>query len=65
MGVHAGHGILATSLDAVARDIQTFIPFDATADYAAYRHTAALDLISTASGRVLSVDDVLLETRGC
>lgn len=65
VGVHAGHGILATSLDAFARDIQTFIPFDATADYTAYRHTAALDLIGTASGRILSVDDVLLETRGC
>ncbi|MFD8229873.1 isochorismatase family protein [Streptomyces massasporeus] len=58
VGVYASHGILATSLDAVARDIQTFVPFDATADYTAYRHTAALDLIITMSGRVLAVQDL-------
>ncbi|MFF3652614.1 isochorismatase family protein [Streptomyces sp. NPDC002181] len=58
IGVYASHGILATSLDAVARDIQTFIPFDATADYTAYRHAAALDLIATMSGRVLAVEDL-------
>ncbi|WP_051965554.1 isochorismatase family protein [Kitasatospora mediocidica] len=57
-GVFAGHGILATSLDAVARDIQAFVLYDATADYTAYRHAAALDLISTMSGRVLAVDDL-------
>ncbi|MFI1307646.1 isochorismatase family protein [Streptomyces sioyaensis] len=59
IGVYASHGILATSLDAVARDIQTFIPFDATADYTAYRHAAALDLIGTMSGRVLAVEELL------
>ncbi|MEU9476099.1 isochorismatase family protein [Streptomyces sp. NPDC048191] len=58
IGVYASHGILATSLEAIARDIQTFVPYDATADYTAYRHTAALDLISTMSGRVLAVDDL-------
>lgn len=58
VGVYASHGILATSLDAIARDIQTFIPFDATADYTAHRHAAALDLIGTMSGRVLAVEDL-------
>ncbi|WP_164493103.1 isochorismatase family protein [Streptomyces sp. ADI96-02] len=58
IGVYASHGILATSLDAISRDIQAFIPFDATADYTAYRHAAALDLIGTMSGRVLAVEDL-------
>ncbi|MFJ9821071.1 isochorismatase family protein [Streptomyces sp. NPDC101151] len=59
IGVYASHGILATSLDAVARDIQTFVAFDATADYTARRHAAALDLIATMSGRVLAGEDLL------
>ncbi|MFE9566502.1 isochorismatase family protein [Streptomyces sp. NPDC006487] len=58
VGIYASHGILATSVDAISRDIQVFVPFDATADYTAYRHAAALDLMGTMSARVLAVDDL-------
>ncbi|MGP3690615.1 isochorismatase family protein [Streptomyces sp. IBSNAI002] len=61
VGVYASHGILATSVDAIGRDIRVFVPFEATADYTAGRHSAALELIGTMSGRVLAVDDLLRE----
>ncbi|MCX4781717.1 isochorismatase family protein [Streptomyces sp. NBC_01264] len=61
VGVYASHGILATSVDAIGRDVRAFVPFDATADYTAGRHAAALELIGTMSGRVLGVGDLLRE----
>ncbi|MEV7417086.1 isochorismatase family protein [Streptomyces sp. NPDC089919] len=65
VGVFASHGILATSVDAISRDIQVFVPFDATGDYTAHRHAAALDLMGTMSARVLSVADLPRDPDDC
>ena len=51
-GVFATAGVLATSYDAFARDIQCFVGVESTADYTKRQHAAALTLISALTGRV-------------
>ncbi|MEV7418367.1 isochorismatase family protein [Streptomyces sp. NPDC089919] len=52
-GVYASAGILATSFDALARDVEVFVPVAATADYTARHHVRGLDSIAALTGRVL------------
>ncbi len=51
-GVFATAGVLATSYDAFARDIQCFVGVESTADYTKHQHAVALTLISALTGRV-------------
>ncbi|MGP3683229.1 isochorismatase family protein [Streptomyces sp. IBSNAI002] len=53
VGVYASAGILATSFDALAEDLQVFVPVTATADYTGRHHARGLDSISALTGRVI------------
>lgn len=58
-GVFASAGILATTFDAFARDVQCFVAVEATADHTKDRHATALGLIAELSGRVIPVAEIL------
>ncbi len=58
-GVFASAGILATTFDAFARDVQCFVAVEATADHTKDRHAAALELITELTGRVVSVAEIV------
>ncbi|MFD4180681.1 isochorismatase family protein [Rhodococcus sp. NPDC058514] len=58
-GVFASAGILATTFDAFARDVQCFVAVEATADHTKDRHATALGLIAELAGRVVPVAQVL------
>ena len=58
-GVYAHIGILATSLEAFMRDIQTFVVADAVADFSAEDHAMALGYIAGRCGRVDLVDTLI------
>ena len=64
VGVFASAGILATTFDAFARDIQCFVGVEAIADYTAHQHRTALKLIASLTGRVASIPNLLPEPRG-
>lgn len=57
-GVYANVGILATALDAYARDVQAFVVGDAVADFSAAEHRQALDYVARRCGRVLAAGEV-------
>ncbi|MCW4353030.1 isochorismatase family protein [Hoyosella sp. YIM 151337] len=57
-GVFASQGILATSFDALARDIQFFVAADAVADYSAELHECALTQVARSTGQLLPAADV-------
>ncbi|MFC9897546.1 isochorismatase family protein [Nocardia sp. NPDC127579] len=58
-GVYAHVGILATAIDAFSHDIQPFVVADATADFTADEHSAALLYIARRCGVVLAGAEVL------
>ncbi|MFE3187589.1 isochorismatase family protein [Nocardia sp. NPDC059240] len=57
-GVFASQGIVATSFDALARDVQLFVVSDAVADYNAVLHELALRQIARSTGQVISTADL-------
>ncbi|CCQ17681.1 Isochorismatase [Rhodococcus sp. AW25M09] len=59
VGVFASAGILATTFDAFARDIQCFVGIESTADYTAHQHRTALNLIASLTGVVTSSANLL------
>ncbi|MFI6430738.1 isochorismatase family protein [Rhodococcus oryzae] len=58
-GVFASAGILATTFDAFARDVQCFVAVEATADHTKDRHATALGLIAELTGRVVPVGEII------
>lgn len=58
-GVFTAGGILATSFDALARDIEVFVVADACADFTRKRHADALHQIATTTGEVVPLSAVL------
>ncbi|MFI8567437.1 isochorismatase family protein [Rhodococcus sp. NPDC078407] len=63
VGVCASAGILATTFDAFARDIQCFVGIESTADYTAHQHRTALNLIASMTGRVTSIENLLHDSQ--
>ncbi len=59
VGIFASGGVLGTAYDALARDLELFVVIEATADYSAAKHRAALDLVASGIGQVVSLDHVL------
>ncbi|MFC9893598.1 isochorismatase family protein [Nocardia sp. NPDC127579] len=57
-GVFASQGIVATSFDALARDLQFFVASDAIADYNAALHELALSQIARSTGQVIPTADL-------
>ena len=55
-GVYAHIGITATALDAFSADIKPFVVADATADFTAGRHRAALDHLAATCATITTVD---------
>ncbi|MBY4127890.1 isochorismatase family protein [Rhodococcus fascians] len=64
VGVFASAGILATTFDAIARDIQCFVGIESTADYTADQHRTALNLIASLTGVVTTSDNLLHDPQG-
>ena len=64
VGVFASAGILATTFDAFARDIQCFVGIESIADYTAHQHRTALKLIASLTGRVTSIENLLHDLPG-
>jgi isochorismate hydrolase len=64
VGVFASAGILATTFDAFARDIQCFVGIESTADYTAHQHRTALNLITSLTGAVTSSGNLLHDRHG-
>lgn len=60
-GIYAHVGILATALDAYAKDLETFILADAVADFDRTQHLHALDYTARTSARVLRTAEALNE----
>ncbi len=58
-GVFASAGILATTFDALAHDIEAFVAVEATADYDRARHEAVLRQIRATTGEVVAVAELL------
>lgn len=58
VGVFASQGILATTFDALARDVETFAVCDAMADLNEGLHRVAAQQIARATGQVISLDDL-------
>lgn len=56
-GVFASQGIVATSFDALARDIELFVVSDAVADYNATLHELALAQITRSTGQAIPTAD--------
>ncbi|MFF2555141.1 isochorismatase family protein [Nocardia sp. NPDC058058] len=57
-GVFASQGIVATSFDALARDLQLFVVSDAVADYNAVLHELALRQIARSTGQIIPTADL-------
>lgn len=57
VGVFVSAGITATTFDALAHDIESFVVADATADYTA-RHAASLTHLSHTTAQILKVADL-------
>ncbi len=57
-GVYAHIGVLATALDALARDIQAFLLADAVADFAESYHTMAVQYAAERCARVLTAEEL-------
>ncbi|OZC67024.1 hypothetical protein CH276_07460 [Rhodococcus sp. 06-470-2] len=64
VGVFASAGILATTFDAFARDIQCFVGIESIADYTAHQHRTALNLIASLTGTVTSSGNLLHDRHG-
>lgn len=54
VGVFAAGGVLATTFDALARDIEVFTVADGVADYTEALHAGALETIASRTGQVCS-----------
>ncbi|GAA1756708.1 isochorismatase family protein [Rothia terrae] len=54
-GLYVAGGIVATSFDALARDLEFFVVADAVADYTVDRHHFALEQIAGTTGQVVSL----------
>lgn len=55
VGVFAGQGILATTFDALARDVETFVVCDAVADYSRDHHIHAMRQVARSTGQVTRI----------
>lgn len=64
VGVFASAGILATTFDAFARDVQCFVGIESIADYTAHQHRTALNLITSLTGTVTSSGNLLHDRHG-
>jgi isochorismate hydrolase len=64
VGVFASAGILATTFDAFARDIQCFVGIESVADHTAHQHRTALNLIASLTGVVTSSANLLHDLGG-
>lgn len=53
-GVFTSGGVLATSFDALARDMEFFVAADASADFTADRHRGALNTVAGTTEQVVS-----------
>lgn len=62
-GVYAHIGVLATTLDAFAHDIQPFVVADAVAAFTPGQHEMALRYVADWCGRVLSTEQARTELR--
>ncbi|MFZ2527090.1 MAG: isochorismatase family protein [Rhodococcus sp. (in: high G+C Gram-positive bacteria)] len=62
-GVFASQGIVATSFDALARDIQLFVVSDAVADYNAALHEVALAQVARSTGHLVPAGDFTTPAR--
>ncbi|MFD9061153.1 isochorismatase family protein [Kitasatospora purpeofusca] len=58
-GVYAHIGVLATAMDAFTNDIQPFVVADATADFSAKHHRAALEYVAERCAVVIDSSEVL------
>lgn len=65
VGVFATGGVLATAYDALARDIELFVVIEATADYTVAKHRAALELIRSGIGQVVSLTETTVRDGHC
>ena len=59
VGGFAGQGILATTFDALAHDVETFVVRDAVADYTEELHVLAMRQIARSTGQVISVQSLV------
>lgn len=59
IGVFASQGIVATSFDALARDIECVVVSDAVADYNAGLHELAMHQIARSTGQVVYIQTLL------
>lgn len=57
IGVFASQGIVATSFDALARDLEVFVIADAVADYRRDLHSLALDQVARSTGQVITTTE--------
>lgn len=57
-GVFTAGGILASTFDALARDVEVFVVADATGDFSRHRHASALHQIATTTGEVISLQSL-------
>ncbi|OZC72692.1 hypothetical protein CH306_03345 [Rhodococcus sp. 15-725-2-2b] len=64
VGVFASAGVLATTFDAFARDIQCFVGIESIADYTAHQHRTAMNLIASLTGTVTSSGNLLHDRHG-
>ncbi len=58
-GVYAHIGVLATSVEAFQRDIETFVAADAVADFSRADHTQALHWIARTCGMPATTDQLI------
>lgn len=58
VGVFASQGIVATSFDALARDVECVVVSDAVADYSVHLHTLAMRQIARSTGQVVYASDL-------
>ncbi|MEA5455794.1 isochorismatase family protein [Sinomonas sp. JGH33] len=58
VGVFASQGIVATSFDALARDIECIVVSDAVADYRPELHSLAMHQVARSTGQVIYAEDL-------
>lgn len=58
VGVFASEGIVATSFDALARDLQVFVVSDGVADLSPHLHDSALSQVARSIGCIIPMADV-------
>ncbi len=59
VGVFAGQGILATTFDALAHDVEVFVVCDAVADYSEDLHVQAMRQVARSTGQVMRLEELV------